>query len=397
MFLSRIKLALGVAIFAFSSMTYAQKFKVVLDPGHGGKDFGAVRNGFVEKKIVLDVAKRVGELIAKDRNIEVVYTRSTDDFVELRRRCEIANQAKGNVFVSIHANAAKNTEAYGTETFVIGSSKTASNLEVAKRENDAITLEDDYKTSYTGFDPSKPESLLGLTLMQEEYISQSIDLASKVQSRFTNDLKRRNRGVKQGPFWVLHGAFMPSVLIELGFLSNEEEGEYVNSNEGKEELSRAIAGAILEYKRNYYGGEGTTVLQDRTSNTSTPAPKQRGVVRSAKVELPKEEVAQTSSIQNIGKEQQTKEGVYFMIEIARSDKDIDTKPSNFKGLKNITKEKIKERDSKGEKIVYKYYYNKTTDINHAKKALEEAKNHYPSSFLVAYKNDKKVSLAEALK
>src|SRR5690606_31271271 len=180
----------------------AQNFKVVLDPGHGGQDFGAVRSNYVEKKIVLDVALRVGELLKKDKTIEVVYTRKSDVFIPLKERSNIANREKADVFVSIHANAvASGTSAYGTETFVMGLSKNQSNLEVAKKENEAIILEKDYQTTYAGYNPNDPTSLIGLTLLQEQYINQSIDLAAKIQNRFTNDLNRKNRGVKQGPFW----------------------------------------------------------------------------------------------------------------------------------------------------------------------------------------------------
>ena len=142
-------------------------------------------------------------------------------FVEVAERTKIANREKANVFVSIHVNAAKNHEAYGTETFLMGISKNAANLEVAKRENAVITLESNYEKQYAGYDPNKPESLIGLTLMQEQFIKQSIDLASKIQTGFKNTVKRTDRGVKQGPFWVLHSALMPSVLVELGFISNK--------------------------------------------------------------------------------------------------------------------------------------------------------------------------------
>ncbi len=382
MIVNKIKVALGIVLFTIGSVAHAQKFKVVLDPGHGGKDFGAVRSNYVEKKIVLDVALRVGEMLKKDKTIEIVYTRKTDVFIELKRRSEIANDEKADIFVSIHANAAGSTDASGTETFVMGNSKTASNLEVAKKENAVITLEDDYKTTYAGFDPNKPESLIGLTLVQEQYIAQSIELASKVQGKFSNDLKRKNRGVKQGPFWVLHGAFMPSILIELGFVSNPEEGSYLNSDDGREELARAIANAILDYKKQYHSANIIKNIQNDKDSEAKDA-----------VEKPKKqeaEPAKTSSIEITGPEKETRQGVKFMVQIAASSKEVATTPANFKGLKNI--KMVKEGSN------YKYYYNETSDINRARKALEEAKNKgYGSAFLVAYKNGKKVSIEEALK
>ena len=382
MIVNKIKVALGIVLLTIGSAAHAQKFKVVLDPGHGGKDFGAVRSNYVEKKIVLDVALRVGEMLGKDKTIEIVYTRKTDVFIELKRRSEIANDEKADIFVSIHANAAGSTDASGTETFVMGNSKTASNLEVAKKENAVITLEDDYKTTYAGFDPNKPESLIGLTLVQEQYIAQSIELASKVQGKFSNDLKRKNRGVKQGPFWVLHGAFMPSILIELGFVSNPEEGSYLNSDDGREELARAIANAILDYKKQYHSANSIKNIQnDRDTEVKEAAEKPK------KQET---EPAKTSSIEITGPEKETRQGVKFMVQIAASSKEVAATPANFKGLKSI--KVVKEGSN------YKYYYNETSDINRARKALEEAKNKgYSSAFLVAYKNGKKVSIEEALK
>ena len=178
-----------------------------------------MRGNYVEKKIVLDVALKVGELLKLDKDIKVIFTRKTDVFIEVQERAKIANR------------------------------KNEANLDVAKRENAVITLEDNYEKHYEGYDPNRPESLIGLTLMQEQFIKQSIDLASKIQVRFKDDVLRNDRGVRQGPFWVLHSALMPSILVELGFISNKEEGEYLNSEEGKNEMATAIARAIREYKK----------------------------------------------------------------------------------------------------------------------------------------------------
>src|SRR5690606_29974785 len=212
MFIKNFKTAVGVLLMCVGSTVYAQKFKVVLDPGHGAHDFGAVRGNYAEKKIVLDVALKVGELLKKDKNIDLVYTRKTDVFLELRERTEIANREKADIFVSIHANAGANaTSATGTENYVMGMSKNASNLEVAKKENDVNTVEENYETYYAGYDVSRQESLIGLTSMQEQFITHSSDLPSKVQTRFIIDANRKNRGVKQDPYLVLHCDFMPSI------------------------------------------------------------------------------------------------------------------------------------------------------------------------------------------
>lgn len=344
-------------------------FKVVLDPGHGGKDFGTNHNGNVEKNIVLQVALKVGEILEKHSDIDVLYTRKTDVFVAVKERSVFANESKGNVFISIHCNGVASNEASGTETFVMGLSKNKSNLEVAKKENAAIILEDDYKTKYAGFDPSSPESLIGLTLMQEDYIGQSIDLAGKVQNGFTNVLKRKNRGVKQGPFWVLHGAFMPSILIELGFVSNKEEGAYLSSAKGQKELAESIAQGIISYKNNYYG----------TSKSSSSTP-------SKSVAKEEEKTANNTPISN----SVTKSGVVFKIQISASNRVLELKPKNFNGLKDVSME--------DEGKLKKYFYSETQDYEIAKQLLGEAKDKgFNSSFIVPFKDGKKISLQEALK
>lgn len=359
---SFVFLFLSLAFFTANAQSN-DTFKVVLDPGHGGKDFGTNHGGNVEKDIVLNVALQIGDILKKYKDVEVVYTRKTDVFVPVKERSVMANDAKGNVFISIHCNGVASTEASGTETFVMGLSKNKSNLEVAKKENAAIILEDDYKTKYAGFDPSSPESLIGLTLMQEDYIGQSIDLAGKVQDGFTNVLKRRNRGVKQGPFWVLHGAFMPSVLIELGFVSNKEEGSYLSSAKGQKELAESIAQGIIAYKNNYYGKSNAT-------GTSVVTSDKKGNAKETPVAV--------------------KEGVVFKIQISASNKVLPLKPQNFKGLNDVTMEK--------EGKLNKYFYSETQDYERAKELLSEAKaKGFESSFIVSYKNGKKVSLQEALK
>ena len=386
MFIDNFKVVVGAFLMCVGSTVYAQNFKVVLDPGHGGKDFGAVRGNYVEKKIVLDVAEKVGDLLKRDKGISVIYTRKSDVFLELRERTEIANREKADIFVSIHANAASNApSATGTETFIMGTSKNASNLEIAKKENAVITLEDNYETSYSGYDPSKPESLIGLTLIQEQFVTQSIELASKVQTRFTNDAERKNLGVKQAPFVVLYTAFMPSVLVELGFLSNSEEGAYLNSEEGKNELARGIANAIIDYKKQYHSAsENISTQKPRETPVREEEPKKVDTVKQKVVEP-----AQISSVDASKPATVTKTGVSFKVQISASSKNVALTPSNFNGLNNISM--VKEGN------MYKYFYNETTDYDHARKALEVAKNKgYNSAFLVAYKNGKKVSIKDAI-
>ena len=168
---------LFLCLFSISFKAQTKKFKVVLDAGHGGKDYGATYHGNIEKKISLNIVLKVGEILAKESNIEVVYTRKTDVFIELNERANIANRSKGHLFVSMHCNANDNQEASGNETYVMGVTRNAANLEVAKKENAVVTLESDYKIKYDGFDPKSPESVMGISIMQEENIQQSIDIA----------------------------------------------------------------------------------------------------------------------------------------------------------------------------------------------------------------------------
>lgn len=355
-----------IVLFLFSSFGLAaqtkSKFKVVLDAGHGGKDYGNVHHGFIEKKIALAVTLKVGEYLGKDVDFDFIFSRKTDVFVELKDRAINANKQDADLFVSIHCNAAKNYSAFGTETFVMGLSRSSTNLEVAKNENSVILLEDDYKENYKGFDPNKPESLLGLKILQEEYLNQSIELAGFVEENFKNDLSKKSRGVKQAPLWVLDASYMPGVLIEIGFLSNKVEGTYLNTEEGQNEISKAIAEAILSYKKNYF--KSTTI--STSVKTITEVKKEEPVVvKDAK-------------------------GIVFKVQLAASSKKIATIPSNFKGLNDLSYDQIGK--------IYKYFYGSETTYAQAKKKLDEAKEKgYESAFLVAYKDGVKISLSEAIK
>lgn len=382
---NKYKSLIYIVLFFFSFQIFGQsneKFKVVLDAGHGGKDFGANYYGFIEKNIALNVALKVGKILEKNPDVQVIYTRKTDVFVELMERAKIANRANANLFLSIHCNAAPKGEAQGTETFVMGLTKNASNLEVAKKENAVITLESDYKVKYAGYDPKSPESIIGITLLQEEYLDQSITIATKIQNEYTNKLDRKNRGVKQGPFLVLNQTSMPSVLTELGFLSYRPEGEYLNSESGQNELAKGIADAILSYKKEYYGG---TIVVDRTEREKEkPVPNES----LAKIDTPKTKEVKKIEPEIVAKPS-TDEAV-FKIQISASGKKLDLVPQNFKGLSPIS--------LVVDNALYKYFYAETSSYEEAKTKLAEAKEKgYESSFIVAFKNGKKISIQEALK
>jgi N-acetylmuramoyl-L-alanine amidase len=376
--LNKIKVFLTFFLISISFTIYSQSniFKVTLDAGHGAHDFGAVYNGHVEKNIALAVVLKVGKLLEANPKVDVTYTRKTDVFIDLVERANIANRADATIFVSIHCNANRNTAADGTETYVMGMNKIASNLEAAKKENSVITLEKDYKRKYEGFDPNSPESMIGLTLMQEEYLDNSISLASKIENSF-DDLGKRIRGggVKQAPFMVLHKAYMPRVLIEMGFISNFIEGNLLDSEDGQNEIAKAIASAIISYKNEYYG--------NGTIETSEARPSQKNI----------ENTAKDSSTSVESKKPTAKKGdadVLFKVQILASSRKMELKPKNFKGLNNISI----DFDNK----VYRYMYGETSDYSESIKLLDEAKaKGYNSAFLIALKNGKKISIQEAIK
>ena len=363
------------------SFSQSNKFKVTLDAGHGDHDYGAVYNSHIEKNITLALVLKVGKILEKTSGIEVIYTRKTDKFIDLVERANIANRADANIFVSIHCNANKNTVADGTETYVMGMSKNASNLEAAKRENSVITLEKDYKNKYEGYDPKNPESMLGMTIMQEEFIENSILLAGKIQDKFVGlGKKSRGGGVKQAPYMVLHKAYMPRVLIETGFISNVVEGNYLDSENGQDEIAKAIAEAIISYKKdNFDGGtyqEPTEKPSDRveeiTIKKAETTKKPDSVIRKPEIK--------TSEIKN---------GIIFKVQLSASSKKVALVSSNFKGLKNITSTK--------ENTIYKYMYGETSDYENAKKLLQDAKGKgYSSAFLIAFKNGKSISVKDAI-
>ncbi len=236
---------------AFTSFSPAPKYQiktVVIDPGHGGHDSGCLGSSSQEKHVALAVSLKLGEFIEKAfPDVKVIYTRKTDVFVELHERAAIANRAKADLFICIHCNSGPSA-AFGAETFVMGLHKTADNLAVAKRENSAILLEKDYKTNYDGFDPNSPEANIIFSLYQNTFMHQSLNFAAHVQKQLEHNSGRFNRGVKQAGFLVLFRTAMPSVLIELGFLTNRSDEKYLASEKGQDNLAQSVLKAFQSYK-----------------------------------------------------------------------------------------------------------------------------------------------------
>jgi N-acetylmuramoyl-L-alanine amidase len=318
-------------------------FTVVIDAGHGGKDPGNTGNGFIEKNIALKISLSLGDILEQN-GINVIYTRKKDVFVDLFERAEIANRSDAQLFISIHCDS-HTSQAFGAGTFVLGLHANQRNFEIAKKENSVIFFEDNYESTYEGFDPNNPESVIGLTLMQEEYLDQSIIAASYIQNSFVKRLKRKNRNVKQAGFIVLKYTYMPSVLVETGFLTNRTEGSYLDSNKGQSEMAIAISSAVLKYKNDFF------------KNLSTSSPINEG----------------------------SNNNLLYRVQIAASNKLLDLKPYNFKGLKSV--------DVVKEGVIYKYLYGRHKSIDDAKESLFKAKKQgFNTSFIVTYQNNRVISI-----
>lgn len=261
-----MKIAILIYLFFLEFLTFAQPYPapapesspskikvIVIDPGHGGKDPGTLGKISQEKNVALAISLELGRIIKKNMpGVKVVYTRTNDKFVELYRRADIANENKADLFISIHCNAAprrmpNRASVFGTSTYVMGLHRSEENLEVAKRENSVITKESNYQNKYNDFSTDSPQSNILLSLHQQTHLQNSLNLANKIENQFKYRVKRKSRGVKQAGFIVLYNTTMPSVLVEIGFLSNPTEEKYLNSSEGQVYLASAIFRAIREY------------------------------------------------------------------------------------------------------------------------------------------------------
>lgn len=355
----------------------AKQFTVVIDAGHGGKDPGALGKRGREKDINLRVAKEFGRLVRENMNdVKVVFTRDDDVFVPLQDRSAIANRANGDLFVSIHVNASKTTAACGAETYTIGLAKSDANFEVAKRENSVILLEDGYKERYQGFDPRSPESYIMFEFMQSKFSDQSIEMAAYIQDEFI-ELKRYNRGVRQENFWVLHQTKMPSVLIELGFISNPDEEKYLLSDNGNRELANAIYKAFARYKHEFDRKNSVSIVD--VEPATQPAPTKTTTKPAAPATKP---AAPTLSVEI----EPGVKAVYKLQIFTTSQPITDPDDSRFKGLKC---------DYYEENGAYKYTYGENTNLGVIQKTKAEISGKFPQAFIVAFYKGKKITLQEA--
>lgn len=378
----------------------AKDFVVVIDAGHGGHDPGALGKSSKEKNINLNVALKLGKQIKRNcPDVKVIYTRERDVFIPLDRRAEIANNAKADLFISIHTNSvAGGTTVKGASTWTLGLAKSDANLEVAKRENSVILYESDYKTRYAGFNPNSAESYIIFEFMQDKYMSQSVHLASLVQKEFRHTCKRADRGVHQAGFLVLKASAMPSILVELGFISNPEEERYLNSESGSTTLANGIFRAFLTYKREHeirMTGSSRTILPEETDagNADIPdttreiADEPREVTGKPATSAPKT----AGTKQNTGKTTNGKtddDAPVFKIQILTSARPIPANDKRLKGLKGV--------EYYQEGGLCKYTYGASTDYNKVVRTKREITPLFKDAFIIAFKNGKKVNVRSAI-
>lgn len=378
------------------SNSWAKDFVVVIDPGHGGHDPGAVGKISKEKNINLNVALKLGNMIKKNcDDVKVIFTRTKDVFIPLNRRAEIANNAKADLFISIHTNAlANNRTAKGASTWTLGLAKSDANLAVAQRENSVILYESDYKTRYAGFNPNSAESYIIFEFMQDKYMEQSVHLASLVQKQFRHTCKRVDRGVHQAGFLVLKASAMPSILVELGFISTPEEERYLNSEEGTGTLAKGIYRAFLTYKKEHeirLTGVSRTIIPDdeemSENELATTQPKEEKP-DSAPVQT--ELVAQAKSQQRpITVESATNSGeITFKIQILTSSSPLTKNDKRLKGLKDV--------DYYKEKGLYKYTYGASADYNKVLRSKRAITDKFKDAFIIAFRDGEKMNINAAI-
>lgn len=349
--------------------TGQQVRKVVIDAGHGGHDPGALGKHSNEKDIALAIALKAGKLIEKNlRDVEVIYTRKTDVFVELYRRARIANEARADLFISIHCNANPSTSPYGAETYVMGLHRSNANLAVAQAENAAILLEDDYHVQYEGFDPGSPEGYIFFSMLQNAFMDQSLNLASGIQQHMRTGININDRGVKQAGFLVLYKTTMPSVLIETGFISNLKEEKVLNSADGQQRYAEAIFRAVKDYKQSVERYLVSDVPQQTPTTkpeaaTGTPATDSEAVTT-------------------------TGDAVSFKVQFMISRKEVNTAVKQFRDIENI--------GYYMHQGMFKYTAGElATEAEALKLRKAMIKRGYNDAFVVAFYNGNRIPLEEA--
>jgi N-acetylmuramoyl-L-alanine amidase len=369
---------------------------IVIDPGHGGKDPGNLGTGRYrsrEKDVSFDVSQLVKKYIEENLpDTKVILTRDDDRFIELYQRTVIANRANADVFISIHCNANDNKSAYGTESFVLGMGEKDQRLnKTAQLENAARLLEENWESNYEELNANNPAAIIALRAYQDAFLEQSISIADEIQRQFEGRVKRRNRGVKQQPLAVLRGSTMPAVLVELGFLTNPGEEDFLQSTQGKELLASAIYRAVKEYKfkrEQRDAGiqtEGSSLTPSVYTPSTVPAPTQEELTEAA-AEVRAEETTREATTERVESPEME---LFFAVQIAVSRNDLPCLPENFKGVESVWKQE--------QYGLYKYYSGKLATFTDAEALKQNVVTQYPDAYLVAFEKDKKIDLNEAKK
>lgn len=356
-------------IFVFTLFNVnATPFIVVLDAGHGGKDVGALGNKVREKDVNLAVALKLGKMIeSKMKDVEVIYTRSTDKYLTLQERAQIANKSKGNLFISLHCNSLdkrnkKRKTIQGASTYTLGLHKSDDNLEVAMRENAVIALEKDYAVTYQGFDPNSTESYIIFEISQNVHMDQSVDFASRVQREFVSTAGRTDRGVKQAGFLVLARTSMPAVLVELDFICNPTQEKFLGSESGQTKLAKAIYKAFYDYKMSV------------DNKIAAVSKNESQVIENTKDVTDHSEIVEKKNLETPAESNE----VVYKIQFMASVEDIESNDTRMKGLSPIDKYK--------EQGLYKYTYGAVSSQKEAQKLLKQVKKKFKGAFIVEFNN-----------
>jgi len=357
-----------------------KKFTVTIDAGHGGKDTGAPGKKSVEKNIALGIALKLGHYIESlMEDVDVYYTRKTDVFIDLYERAQIANRNKSDLFISIHVNGNKKSAPTGTSTYVMGFSRSAENLDLVMQENKVILLEKDYQTKYAGFDPTSPESYIIFNNLQNNNLTQSLELAAAVQDQFRTRAQRKDIGVYQGNLVVLWGCAKPSILIETGFISNPQEEEFLMTDNGQDIIADAIYMAFRDYKESVDEKVGVltkNAVADVESEKKTIEPEKKTIETVKKTVGPEKKTADTVSTMRSGSE------VEYRVQILASLKKLPLNAKDLKGVKDLKEIKLDG--------YYKYLSKPVKTYQEALELRRQMGASFPGAFIVAFKNGERI-------
>ena len=400
------------------------RFTVVLDAGHGGHDPGAKTANNREKDINLAVTLILGNIIEQNfRDVKVVFTRKTDVYLTLQERANVVNDHHADLFICVHTNSSPGTSAYGAESYTLGLAKTKANLDVAMRENSVITLEENYKTKYHGFDPNSVDSYIMFEFMQDKYIDRSVDFASVIQKQFNKYCGRLDRGVRQAGFWVLHRSACPSVLVELGFISNPSEERYLTSEAGQKEMATAIFNAFVDYKRAHDKKSGRQIINvnkierkeflndqieksvskpdtqklskstaeatkktiiEKTKSETVVKPNTKPIIDTV-LDVSSTKPSQIKSAEN----KNISTAPVFKIQLFASNKVLKHNASDFKGLSNV--------DYFIENGLYKYTFGSETEYSKIEASRKKIHAKFPKAFIVGFIGTRKMTNKELSK